>query len=162
MKVKAIARQLVSFVLPVTALILVPLAIENDFAPRGIVALLEGGFLMLTGLCAMVLTIRMFILIGRGTLAPWSPTQKLVVRSLYAHVRNPMILGVLTVLVGESILFSSWAIGIWAVCFFLINTIYFILSEEPGLEKRFGAEYREYKQNVPRWIPRARAWQPPA
>jgi protein-S-isoprenylcysteine O-methyltransferase Ste14 len=108
----------------------------------------------------MFLTVRMFIRIGKGTLAPWHPTRKLVTGSLYGYVRNPMILGVWTVLIGESIVFRSWNILIWAGCFFIINTIYFILSEEPGLKKRFGAEYEEYKRNVPRWIPRRTAWKP--
>ncbi|MEW5718671.1 MAG: hypothetical protein AB1817_08610 [Chloroflexota bacterium] len=36
--------------------------------------------------------------------------------------------------------------------------MYIPLVEERGLEKRFGEEYRIYKQNVPRWIPRAKAW----
>jgi hypothetical protein len=27
------------------------------------------------------------------------------------------------------------------------------ISEEPGLEARFGESYRVYKQQVPRWLP---------
>ena len=30
--------------------------------------------------------------------------------------------------------------------------------EEPTLRKMFGADYEEYCRNVPRWIPRLRAW----
>ena len=114
----------------------------------------------LLGLFIMAQTILTFIRIGKGTLAPWSPTRKLIVGGMYAYVRNPMILGVLTVLLGESLLLSSRPILIWAVLFLLINTVYFILLEEPGLEKRFGDEYREYKRNVPRWIPRRKPWKP--
>jgi protein-S-isoprenylcysteine O-methyltransferase Ste14 len=44
--------------------------------------------------------------------------------------------------------------------FFAINHVYFLVSEEPGLVKRFGAEYREYAQHVPRWIPRITSWRP--
>jgi protein-S-isoprenylcysteine O-methyltransferase Ste14 len=36
--------------------------------------------------------------------------------------------------------------------------LYFPLVEEKALEKRFGAAYREYRQNVPRWLPRLRPW----
>jgi hypothetical protein len=32
--------------------------------------------------------------------------------------------------------------------------------EEPHLHKRFGADYDEYRRNVPRWIPRITAWEP--
>jgi protein-S-isoprenylcysteine O-methyltransferase Ste14 len=45
-------------------------------------------------------------------------------------------------------------VGAWAVVFITINHIYFIFSEEPGLEKRFGEPYRLYKSSVPRWLPR--------
>ena len=33
--------------------------------------------------------------------------------------------------------------------------------EEPGLQRRFGDDYRRYKANVPRWVPRATPWEPP-
>ena len=43
--------------------------------------------------------------------------------------------------------------------FFIGNTIYFPLVEEPELERRFGESYRQYKASVPRWIPRWQAWE---
>lgn len=119
-----------------------------------------GLLLILVGLYLLVITIRSFILIGRGTLAPWDPTKKLVVSGPYAYVRNPMISGVLAILLGESLLFLSWKIFAWFVLTFLINDLYFRLSEEPGLLARFGKEYEEYKRNVPRWIPRLKPWEP--
>jgi protein-S-isoprenylcysteine O-methyltransferase Ste14 len=108
----------------------------------------------------MIMTISTFIRIGKGTLAPWSPTRKLVIGGMYGYVRNPMIMGVLIVLIGESIAILSLKIFIWAVIFFIINNIFFFLYEEPNLEKKFGAEYQEYKKNVPRWIPRLKAFVP--
>ena len=97
----------------------------------------------------MFKTISSFIRIGKGTLAPWSPTKKLFIAGMHAYVRNPMIMGVLTVLIGESIAIISLNILVWAGFFFLLNTVVFILYEEPDLEKKFGDEYREYKRNVP-------------
>lgn len=153
-------KHIFSFILPITVLIIVPyLIIENPIINFNAITFI-GFAVMLTGLTIMFLTIRMFIRIGKGTLAPWHPTRKLVTASLYGYVRNPMILGVWTVLLGETIVFQSWNVFIWAICFFLINSFYFILSEEPGLQKRFGQEYVEYKQNVPRWIPRLHPWKP--
>jgi protein-S-isoprenylcysteine O-methyltransferase Ste14 len=32
------------------------------------------------------------------------------------------------------------------------------LYEEPTLRKMFGAQYEEYRRNVPRWIPRMSPW----
>jgi protein-S-isoprenylcysteine O-methyltransferase Ste14 len=69
-----------------------------------------------------------------------------------------MIMGVLSVLVGEGILCGSLAILAWAVLFFLVNTLYFKLSEEPGLLGRFGEEYAAYRADVPMWLPRIKPW----
>ena len=103
-------------------------------------------------------TVVLFTKFGRGTPAPWEPPQRLVIRGPYRHVRNPMIIGVLLVLIGEAIALGSWPIAGWAVVFFIGNAIYFPLVEEKGLEKRFGSEYRDYRARVPRWVPRLRPW----
>ena len=64
-------------------------------------------------------------------------------------------------LAGEAVFFRSWALAAWLLVFFLANAIYFPLSEEKNLERRFGAQYRVYKSNVPRWLPRLRPWHQP-
>jgi hypothetical protein len=79
---------------------------------------------------------------------------------LYRRVRNPMITAVLAVLLGEAALFGSPALLTWAALVLGINWMYFVLHEEPGLERRFGDEYRAYRRNVPRWIPRRTPWTP--
>jgi protein-S-isoprenylcysteine O-methyltransferase Ste14 len=56
-------------------------------------------------------------------------------------------------------LFRSYNLLAWLIVFLLINHIYFVLVEEPGLAKRFGEEYEIYKQNVPRWLPRLTPWE---
>jgi len=157
---KNLLKQLVSFILPITVLILVPLSIERNISITYLFAFMLGLPVILMGLFIMAMTISTFIRIGRGTLAPWSPTRKLITGGMYGYVRNPMIMGVLTVLIGESVAILSIAIFMWAVIFFLVNNIYFTLYEEPNLEKKFGNEYREYKKNVPRWIPRTKPIRP--
>ena len=151
---KNLLNQIVSFILPVTVLVIIPLWIEKDMAIHKGPYLFLGLIFILTGLAVMAWTIFSFIRIGKGTLAPWSPTKKLVIKGLYRYVRNPMILGVLTVLLGEALCLWSQNILIWALSFFVINTIYFIIYEEPDLEKRFGEEYCRYKKHVWRWLPR--------
>jgi protein-S-isoprenylcysteine O-methyltransferase Ste14 len=111
------------------------------------------------GLVLMVATIRLFGTVGRGTLAPWDPPQHLVVRGVYRHVRNPMISGVLFVLLGESVLTASMPLFRWFLIFAVINAIYIPLLEEPMLVNRFGEDYQVYKRNVPRWVPRLRPWE---
>lgn len=110
------------------------------------------------GLTLFLYTVVLFRTYGKGTLAPWTPTQKLVVFGPYRYCRNPMITGVFFILIGESMVYYSINILIWAGVFFLINTTYFLLKEEPDLYKRFGEEYLEYKKNVPRWIPRLKPY----
>ena len=164
---ESFVNQVKSFILPFTVLLIIPAGIlwATGFRigwglgwPWDAVVVLAGSVLLGNGLYYLFMTIRLFINIGKGTLAPWSPTKKLVIIGPYRYVRNPMISGVLMTLLGESITFGSTGIFIWFLLFFGINHIYFVYSEEPGLAKRFGEEYITYKKNVPRWIPRLRPW----
>lgn len=77
---------------------------------------------------------------------------------VYRYVRNPMITGVMLVLLAESLFFGSLALFAWFAFFTVGNLIYIPLSEEPGLLRRFGDDYERYQEHVPRWIPRRRAW----
>ena len=96
---------------------------------------------------------------AQGTLAPWQPTQKLVIRGPYRYCRNPMITGVVAMLLGEALFFNALGILIWACFFFVMNTFYFIFKEEPSMLARFGDDYVEYKKQVPRWVPRFRPYE---
>jgi len=163
----ALPRNLASLVLPLTAAVVVPALLlrragwSAATAEVGAARAAAGLVLISAGLAMLAWTVTLFIRIGRGTLAPWDPTRRLVIRGPYARVRNPMISGVLTILVGEAIATAASPLWTWAALFLTINHSYFILSEEPGLARRFGAEYDEYKRHVPRWIPRLTAWRPP-
>jgi protein-S-isoprenylcysteine O-methyltransferase Ste14 len=110
------------------------------------------------GLVLMIATNRMFATLGQGTLAPWNPTQRLVVDGVYRRVRNPMISGVFMILLGESLLAASRPLFYWFLVFVAINMIFIPLLEEPDLHRRFGADYAEYCRHVPRWIPRLKPW----
>ena len=112
-----------------------------------------GAIIGIFGLLLFCYTVFLFKTIGKGTLAPWSKKQKLVVIGPYRYCRNPMISAVLLILVGETLFLSSWELFAWALIFFIINTTYFIVYEEPRLLKQFGDEYQSYKQQVPRWFP---------
>jgi len=147
-------------VLPFTVTCIVPYFIINksDRIPESISLKIVGIVIGVTGLILFFYTVFLFQTIGKGTLAPWSEKQKLVVEGPYRYCRNPMISGVLFVLIGEALFFHSKSILGWAILFFIINTTYFLLSEEPALHKRFGKDYEQYKQHVPRWIPRLRPY----
>jgi protein-S-isoprenylcysteine O-methyltransferase Ste14 len=117
-----------------------------------------GGICLCLGISLIVATIRLFVTVGKGTLAPWEPPQRVVVQGVYRHVRNPMISGVILVLFGESMITASLPLFWWFVVASLINAIYIPLSEEPVLAKRFAEAYLDYKRNVPRWVPRLTPW----
>ncbi|HSE81994.1 MAG TPA: isoprenylcysteine carboxylmethyltransferase family protein [Gaiellaceae bacterium] len=120
--------------------------------------LVAGAVLTALGLALLAWTLALFAKVGRGTLAPWDPTRRLVVAGPYRHVRNPMISGVLAVLLGESAVFASLPLLLWFAAVLAVNAVYFPLVEEPGLRRRFGAKYERYRASVPRWIPRFRPW----
>jgi protein-S-isoprenylcysteine O-methyltransferase Ste14 len=159
-----------SFSLPFGVLIVIPaclIVLSNDyFIAWGLDPIIDvllallGLTLIISGVALLIKCIQMFSRIGKGTLAPWAPTKHLVVSGLYRRNRNPMISGVLLALLGESILFSSISIFIWFVLALIVNHVYFIKSEEPGLLARFGDDYQIYMENVPRWIPRRTPWYP--
>ncbi len=115
-----------------------------------------GGLVVLAGLALVTWCISLFVRVGKGTLAPWDPTSNLVAVGPYRYTRNPMITGVATILTGEAVVFGSWRLALWALTFILFNHVYFLLVEEPGLERRFGESYLDYRRAVPRWIPRVR------
>lgn len=150
-----------------TAAVLVPVSIARRNAvtfavgrsAEDIAFKLMGVVMLGLGLLLFFASLRRFATEGKGTLAPWDPPRRLVVRGPYRFVRNPMISGVIFVLFGEAMLLLSTPHATWAATFFVINAIYIPLLEEPMLEARFGDDYREYCRHVGRLLPRLRPWQ---
>jgi len=148
--------------LPVNALIFIPAVIlyltNYHWKMNHPLFLIIGCVLLLLGLSLALWTMRLFHSIGQGTAAPWDPPQQLVVAGPYRHVRNPMLTSVFIIQLAEALLLNSWAIFIFFIVSVIANMLYFPLVEEKSLEKRFGNAYREYRKNVPRWIPRLKPW----
>ncbi|MGO9546367.1 MAG: methyltransferase family protein [Rhodomicrobium sp.] len=117
-----------------------------------------GALLILIGVPAVVSAFARFALEGLGTPAPVAPTQKLVVTGLYRHVRNPMYAALLAVILGQALLFGDARLILLAALFWLACHIFVTGYEEKRLEREFGAPYRTYRANVPRWIPRIAPW----
>jgi|ERR1051326_3887980 protein-S-isoprenylcysteine O-methyltransferase Ste14 len=98
--------------------------------------------------------IRDFAVVGRGTLAPVDPPKRLVVQGLYRYVRNPMYVGVLCILFGETLLFRSIRLLCYATSVFVVLNLFVLFFEEPILRKKFGESYNDYCRQVRRWLPR--------
>ena len=80
----------------------------------------------------------------------------LVTDGWYARTRHPLLLGVVTILLGEAVFFSSPALAVYALTYWLWLTAFVLLKEEPDLRQAFGVQFDAYCHEVPRWIPRLR------
>jgi protein-S-isoprenylcysteine O-methyltransferase Ste14 len=165
-------RHLMSIlVFPVTMTLVIPaltvmaadVRMPDLGSPAAIGLVTIGSLLIAGGLGLMICTVTLFDRVGKGTLGVGTVMGEpihLVVRGPYRHVRNPMITGVLCILLGEAAATASgWLLG-WFAIFLTFQLIAIRFWEEPHLVKRFGSEYVDYRRNVPRWIPRISAWEP--
>ena len=145
-------------ILPFNVTIVIPFLIfyfsNSKLTSPNLLNLIFGLICLIFGLYMAIWTMILFHKIGKGTLAPWAKTKHLITQGPYKYTRNPMIIGVLNILLSEAFLLSSLYIFYWMVLFFLINCIYFKLFEEKQLEKDFKEEYLEYKTKTSMWFPR--------
>jgi protein-S-isoprenylcysteine O-methyltransferase Ste14 len=112
-----------------------------------------GGLFFLVG--AGVAFSGAYYLVRRGEGTPWSctPPCRMVVAGPYAHIQHPIWVGLLCMVCGEALWVRSTALALYAVVLIVLANLYVATVEEPGLEKRFGADYRAYRAAVPRWVP---------
>jgi len=111
-----------------------------------------GTTLASAGTALMLICVREFYVNGRGTLAPWSPPRHLVMTGPYRYTRNPMYLGVLTILAGWVALWASADIAVYFVVILIGFVLRVWLYEEPWAERTFGAAWHSYRARVPRWL----------
>lgn len=117
-----------------------------------------GLMLIIAGVPGVVDSFARFALQGLGTPAPIAPTQKLVVTGLYRYVRNPIYVGVAAVIFGQALLFGDQRLLWYAALLWLFFHVWVLVVEEPTLKETFGAQYEDFRANVPRWIPRLTPW----
>lgn len=160
-------RQLISIViLPFAAAVMVPLwlikardvALQPPATAIEFLAVALGLLLLSGGLWLFTSSVRRFARDGDGTLAPWDPPRRFVVTGPYRYVRNPMISGVIFILLGEAALLWSRPHLAWALIFIAANAVFIPVFEEPQLRARFGERYEVYTRHVGRLIPRLRPW----
>jgi len=97
-----------------------------------------------------------FIVIGRGTPAPFDPPRRLVTAGPYRFVRNPMYMGAALTLAGAALFYQSSALLWYCVAFAVVTHLFVVLYEEPVLRSLFGAQYIDYCERAKRWWPRGR------
>ena len=112
-----------------------------------------GLVVLLAGAVLVIETTARFALQGRGTPAPWAPPERFVERGSYRFVRSPMYLGVILLILGQALLLGREVLFAWAAVAWLIFESFLVFYEEPGLRRRFGESYDDYRRRVRRWIP---------
>lgn len=91
---------------------------------------------------------------SRTTVNPLKPdsASALVTGGIYRFTRNPMYLGLATLLLAWAIYLGNLAALAGVPLFILYMNRFQIAPEERALEARFGAEYRLYRARVRRWL----------
>ncbi len=117
-----------------------------------------GALVLGAGVVILFWCVRDFYVAGKGTLAPWAPPRHLVVVGLYRFARNPMYVGVLTIVGGVALLAGSPLLGLYLVLLAVGFHLRVVFHEEPWLAKQFGERWERYARDVPRWWPRASPW----
>ena len=114
----------------------------------GLIFLISGGLLVLA--CGGILSTRGILETPGHRFFP----KEFVVFGPFRYIRNPMSLGAVILMLGLGLYESSVSILLLALALFLFFHLVVVYVEEPGLEKRFGESYRDYKRSVNRWLPK--------
>ncbi|MBI3061806.1 MAG: isoprenylcysteine carboxylmethyltransferase family protein [Deltaproteobacteria bacterium] len=147
---------LFTLVVPGTVGVYVPLLLARDRPPAsGLVFLLALALLAMGG-AMYAWCVWDFATFGRGTPAAIDAPKRLVVRGLYQYTRNPMYVGVLTLLIGWTVMFQATTLLIYTFCVGIAFHLFVVFYEERRLRQQFGAEYHDYCGYVGRWLPRFR------
>ena len=117
-----------------------------------------GAVLIVSGMVLGVWTIYLFKTIGQGTPNPTLPPKNFVVSGPYRFSRNPMALGGLLLLLGESAIYYSPSLFGLSVVYGVAINLEIIFVEEPALKVRFGEPYLDYLARVPRFFPNPWKW----
>ncbi len=143
-----------TLVVPGTVAVWGPLLLIRGRSPASPARLAGGVALWLVGSAIYAWCVWDFAAFGRGTPAPLDAPRRLVVRGLYRWTRNPMYLGVLTVLLGWTLAYRAHGLLLYLMSFAACVQLFIVLYEEPHLRRVFGREYEDYCARVNRWWPR--------
>ncbi len=148
---------LFTVVVPGTLAVYVPLRVaQNRFSPASGLTFAIALAMLVVGGTIYAWCVWDFAAFGRGTPAPIDAPKKLVIRGLYRYTRNPMYVGVLTVMLGWAVLFQATTLFMYALSFGVFFHLFIVFYEEPHLRREFGGEYDDYRAEVDRWLPRLR------
>ncbi len=134
-------------------LIALPLLIVHlfDVNPSQIILLTVTGILFIISGILICLRAMYVLAKKKGTTTLAFKAKGIVKEDIYSRVRNPIYVGVILILIGETLIFPSLYMLLYTLTLFLSLHLWLIFVEEPFLQKNFGKEFEEYKRKVPRW-----------
>jgi protein-S-isoprenylcysteine O-methyltransferase Ste14 len=134
--------------------------VRGPITPLSAAQMALGGIILVIAIVVLVRAFARFAMEGWGTPVPVAPPERLVIGGEYRYVRNPMYVALITAVLGQAMIFGSFALLLYAVMIWAISAAFVRWYEEPVLLKRFGDEYQRYRHNVRPWLPRLRPWRP--
>lgn len=114
-----------------------------------------GGSFAIFGVAVISWSGLLLVIRGQGTADPNHPPRVLVQEGPYRYTRNPLVVGAVLTLLGVGLLVRSLLLVLYVVALAPVLQFYHVRTEEPDLVERFGQAYLDYRQRVPRWLPRA-------
>jgi protein-S-isoprenylcysteine O-methyltransferase Ste14 len=107
---------------------------------------------LLLGCAGLLWCVRDFYVFGKGTLAPWSPPERLVTAGLYRYSRNPMYVAVVLILFGWAVSFGARGLYWYTLVVGIAFHVRVVVGEEPWLRRTHDAAWDEYARRVRRWL----------
>jgi protein-S-isoprenylcysteine O-methyltransferase Ste14 len=92
----------------------------------------------------------LFVEQGHGTAAPYDPPRVLAAHGPYRHVRNPMYVSAVLVVLGAAVWTGAASLFGYTVLLALGYHLFVRYYEEPRLQRGFGSAYADYCAGVPR------------
>jgi protein-S-isoprenylcysteine O-methyltransferase Ste14 len=114
---------------------------------------LVGTAIFATGLIAYLACSAWLIFYGRGPHVEFDPPKVFVASGPYRWVRNPVVITLMTTVLGLAVVLNSWGILLLVVLGMPLAHYQVTKIEEPRLRNRFGQSYVDYCERVPRWVP---------
>lgn len=123
--------------------------IELPSMPR----IVGAGVLVIAGVSMAIAGVSKFKL-AETTINPLAPdsASHLVTGGIFQYTRNPMYLGMLLVILGATVYFSSIYSLAAVAAFYGYISRFQIIPEERAMANLFGDDFMKYKQQVRRWI----------
>jgi protein-S-isoprenylcysteine O-methyltransferase Ste14 len=111
---------------------------------------LIGAILIVAGL-ALAIPAALAFRRGGTHAEPWKPSTALVTGGIFRFLRNPMYVGILSIVAGVAFLTASdWMLVMTILLAFVLH-VGVVRREERYLHAKFGEEYRRYCESVPRY-----------